>query len=372
MKIRITKNENLVRVWRSIQQLLLGAIGLALVTLVCFRFQVNSTTVALLYLIVIGLVSLQGSFVPSAMVSIVAYVCLDAFFTAPLFSLSMNQILDVVAPITYVTSALVITRLISRLRKSNEERQQAEETLRKAQAELAHVTRVMTMGEMATSIAHEINQPLAAIVNNASACLRWLESNSPNIDEAREAAQAIVRDGKRAGEVIARIRAILKKSDPEKGAVDISRAIRNVVSVARDEAVRNGIRLRLDLAEKIPNVEGDSVQLQQVILNLVMNSIEATAKVTDRPREILIRSHKNGSDTVLISVQDSGVGIDPQDVERIFEAFYTSKTQGLGMGLAISRSIVEEHRGQLWASSNNGPGTTFQFTLPTIGNNVRA
>ena len=368
MTTHIRENKKFVRIWRPIQQLLLGAVGLTLVTLICFRFQVNSTTVALLYLIVIGLVSLQGSFVPSAIVSIIAYICLDAFFTAPLFALGMNQILDVVAPITYVTSAFVVTRLISRLRKSNEQRQQAEETLRKKEAELAHVTRVMTMGEMATSIAHEINQPLAAVVNNASACLRWLGSDSPNIGEAREAAQAIVRDGKRAGEVIARIRAILKKTDPEKGALDISRAVREVVSVVRDEAVRNRIHLRLDLAEKLPNIEGDGVQLQQVILNLVMNSIEATAKVTDRPREILIRAYPSGSDTVLISVQDSGVGIDPRDVERIFDAFYTTKTQGLGMGLAISRSIIEGHRGQLWATPNNGAGTTFQFTLPTYRN----
>ncbi|HEU4713898.1 MAG TPA: ATP-binding protein [Pyrinomonadaceae bacterium] len=367
MTTRITEDKKLVRVWRPLQQLVLGAVGLALVTLVCFRFQVNSTTVALLYLIVIGLVSLQGSFVPSALVSIIAYICLDAFFTAPLFALGMNQILDIVAPITYVTSAFVVTRLISRLRKSNEQRQQAEETLRKKEAELAHVTRVMTMGEMAASIAHEINQPLAAVVNNASACLRWLSNDSPDLDEAREAAQAIVRDGKRAGDVIARIRAILKKTDPEKGPVDIKRAINDVVSVVRDEAERNRIQLRLDLAEALPTVHGDSVQLQQVILNLVMNSIEATSK-TDRSRKILIRGSLNAYDTVLVSVQDSGIGIDSQDVEKIFDAFYTTKTHGLGMGLAISRSIIEEHGGELWARANNGAGMTFQFTLLTYRN----
>jgi K+-sensing histidine kinase KdpD len=204
MEVVITKKVD--RLWSSIQLFLLGTAGLSLLTLVCFQYQVNSTTVALLYLIVIGLVSLEGNFVPAAIVSIIAYVCLDFFFTAPLFALGMNQILDVVAPITYVTSAFVITRLISRLRKANEERQRAQETLRKSQAELAHVTRVVTMGEIAASIAHEINQPLAAVVNNASACLRWLASDSLNLEEARDAAQAVVRDGKRAGEVIARIR----------------------------------------------------------------------------------------------------------------------------------------------------------------------
>jgi signal transduction histidine kinase len=363
MKVGSTKK--LHRLWKSTQQFLLGASGLALLTLICFRFHVNSTTVALLYLIVIGLVSLQGNFVSSAIISIIAYLCLDAFFTAPLFALGMNQILDVVAPITYVTSALVITRLVSRVRKLNEERQRAEETLRKSQAELAHVTRVMTMGEFAASIAHEINQPLAAVVNNASACLRWLASDSPDLEEAREAAQAVVRDGKRAGEVISRIRAILKKNDPEKEPVDISRAIRDVVSLVRDEALQNDVNLHLELTEELPNVWGDRVQLQQVILNLMMNGIEATAKLTDRPREILIRCHRNGSDKVAISVQDSGIGIDAQNVESIFDAFYTTKAHGLGMGLAISRSIIEGHGGELWATPNGGGGATFQFTLPT-------
>ena len=366
MTVVITKKLDLL--WNSIQQVLLGTAGLALLTFVCFRFQVNSTTVALLYLIVIGLVSLRGNFVSSTIVSILAYGCLDFFFTAPLFALGMNQILDIVAPITYVTAGFVITRLISRVHKLNEERQRAEETLRKAQAELAHVTRVMTMGEMATSIAHEINQPLAAVVNNASACLRWLSSDTPDLDEAREAAEAVVRDGKRAGEVIARIRAILKKTDAQKESVNISRAIRDVVSVAQDEALRNNVYLRLDLAEDLPAVEGDYVQLQQVILNLVMNGIEATAKLADRPREILIRARPNGSEKVLISVEDSGIGIDAQDVERIFDAFYTTKTHGLGMGLAISRSIIEGHGGELWATPNDGMGTVFQFTLPTYRN----
>lgn len=356
------------RVWNFTRQFLLGITGLTLVTWVCFRFQVNSTTVALLYLIVIGLVSLQGSFLPSGMVSMIAYVSLDSFFTAPLFALGMNQILDLVAPITYVTSAFVVTRLISRLRKSNEERQRAEETLRKAQAELAHVTRVMSMGEIATSIAHEVNQPLAAIVNNASACLRWLASDSPNVDEAQEAARAIVRDGTRAGEVIARIRASLRKTDPQKRPVDVSRTIRDVVSVLRDEAVRNSVDLRLNLTEPLPFVWGDRVQLQQVILNLMMNGIEATTKSLDQPREILIRTKHNGSEKVLISVQDSGIGINGQDVEKIFDPFYTTKPHGLGMGLAISRSIIEGHGGKLWATPNDGAGMTFQFTLPTYRN----
>jgi signal transduction histidine kinase len=356
-------NHSQSKFWSFGSQFLLGTIALALLTLVCFRYQVNSTTVALLYLIVIGLVSLQGNFIPSALVSIIAYICLDFFFTEPLFTLGMSQILDIVAPITYVTSAIVITRLISNARRSNEERKRAEEILRKAQAELAHVTRVMTMGEMATSIAHEINQPLSAVVNNASACLRWLAGDSPNLDEAREAAQRIIRDGKRASEVIQRIRTFLRKADTEKTRLDLNKIIQEVLTLTRKEAERSDITVRMDLDTDLPKVLGDRVQLQQVILNLVINAIEAISAVTDGPRELVIGSHEHENDKVLVYVQDSGMGVDGQSAQSIFDPFYTTKSNGMGMGLAISRSIVEDHGGRLWAASNDGPGATFQFTI---------
>jgi C4-dicarboxylate-specific signal transduction histidine kinase len=244
-----------------------------------------------------------------------------------------------------------------------EDRKRAEETLRKSQAELAHVTRVMTMGELAASIAHEVNQPLSAIVNNGSACLRWLDGAAPNLDEAREAARRIIRDGNRAGEVIARIRAFLRKTDTEKARLDINQTIQEVVILTRNEAVRKGVLLRMDLAVDLAPVLGDRVQLQQVILNLVMNGVEAMASAPDLPRELLIRSRQYESDKVLVAVQDSGVGLDGQSLDNIFNAFYTTKPQGLGMGLAISRSIVEDHGGRLWVETNDGPGATFQFTL---------
>jgi C4-dicarboxylate-specific signal transduction histidine kinase len=356
-------SHKLSKFWRSGAQFLLGSLALASLTFVCFRYHVNSTTVALLYLIVIGLVSLQGNFVPSIVVSLIAYLCLDIFFTEPLFTLGMNQFLDIVAPITYVTSAFVITRLISNARRSNEERKRAEEILRKAQAELAHVTRVMTMGEMATSIAHEINQPLAAVVNNASACVRWLAADSPNLDEAREAAQRIIRDGKRASEVIQRIRTFLRKADAEKTRLDLNKAIQEVLTLTRKEAERGDVTVRMDLDSDLPNVLGDRVQLQQVILNLVLNGIEAMSTVTDRPRELLIGSRQYEADKVLVYMQDSGIGIDGHNGECIFDPFYTTKSNGMGMGLAISRSIVEDHGGQLWAATNEGAGAIFQFTI---------
>jgi signal transduction histidine kinase len=360
---RFSMKHRLSTFWNSGAQFLLGSIALALLTFICFRYQVNSTTVALLYLIVIGLVSLQGRFVPSAMVSIIAYVCLDFFFTEPLFTLGMNHTLDIVAPITYVTSAFVITRLISNVRKSNEERKRAEETLRKSQAELAHVTRVMTMGEMAASIAHEINQPLAAVVNNASACVRWLAADSPNLDEAREAAQRIINDGNRASEVIRRIRTFLRKSDTEKTRLDLNKTIQEVIILTRKEAQGNDVTLRTNLDVDLPRVLGDRVQLQQVILNLVVNGIEAMASVTDRPRELVIGARQHETDKVLVYVRDSGVGLNRQNGDCIFDAFYTTKPNGMGMGLAISRSIVEDHGGCLWAAANEGPGATFQFTI---------
>jgi PAS domain S-box-containing protein len=243
------------------------------------------------------------------------------------------------------------------------DQKRAEESLRKTQSELAHVTRVMTMGELAASIAHEVNQPLAAIVANGSACLRWLMGDSPNLGEARETAQRIIRDGKRASDIISRIRGLVRKTDPEKTPLDINQAVREVINLTQSEAVGKGVALRTELASELPFVLGDRVQLQQVILNLVMNAIEAMNTVADRPREMLIRSSQHESDQLLVAVQDSGIGIDSQNLGKIFDHFYTTKSQGMGMGLAISRSIVQSHGGQLWAVPNDGPGATFQFTL---------
>ena len=350
------KSNQPARFWPSAAQGLLGSLGLALLTFVCFRFRVQSTTVALLYLIVIVLVSLKGNLTPAAFVSIIAYFCLDFFFTSPLFHLAMNQPLDIVAPIAFLTTAIVITRLITQVRAS-------EETLRKAQAELAHISRVMTMGELAASIAHEINQPLAAIANNGSACLRWLAGDSPNLEEARKTAQHIIRDGQRAGEVIARIRSLLRKTEAKKTRLDINQTIQEIITLTRNEATRKSVTLRLELAPDLPPVWGDRVQLQQVMLNLVMNGIESMAAKTGPPPELLIYSKRYETDQILVAVQDFGVGLGSQNIEEIFNAFFTTKAQGLGMGLAISRSIVEDHGGRLWVTPNEGAGATFQFTL---------
>jgi PAS domain S-box-containing protein len=245
------------------------------------------------------------------------------------------------------------------------ERKRAEEVLQKAQAELAHVTRVTTMSALTASIAHEVNQPLGAIVTNANAALRWLAHQPPNLAEARETLGRIVQDGHRAGAVIGRVRTLLRKTATITTRLDLNELIRETVALVQGEVRRHRIRLRTALAPDLPPVAGDRVQLQQVVLNLVLNGLEAMKEGAERPRELLIRSRLDETGAVLVAVHDTGVGLDPQHVERVFEAFYTTKPEGLGMGLAICRSIIEAHGGQLWASANKPRGAVFQFTLPS-------
>jgi PAS domain S-box-containing protein len=245
------------------------------------------------------------------------------------------------------------------------ERKRAEEALREAQAALAHVTRVATLGELTASIAHEINQPLGAVVNNASACVRWLAAQ--NLEEARRSAALVIADGHRAGEIIGRIRALAKKAPPHKDWLDLNTTIRDVIALARSEVHRHGVAVETHLAAEVPRILGDRIQVQQVLLNLVMNAIEAMSEVGAGPRELWVSSERVAATEVVIAVRDSGPGFDPQSLDRLFDAFYTTKPHGLGMGLAISRSIVAAHGGRLWASANDGRGATFQFTLPIGG-----
>ena len=247
------------------------------------------------------------------------------------------------------------------------ERKRAEEALREAQAELTHITRVTTLGEMTASIAHEINQPLAAVVNNASACLRWLAGQVPNLEEARQSAALIIADGHRAGEIISRIRALAKKAPPQKDWVNINETILEVIALARSEVQGNRVSLQTQLSDDVPLIVGDRIQLQQVILNLITNAIEAMSGVDERPRVVQVGSSKDESQGVRVAVRDSGPGLDPKSLDHLFTAFYTTKPQGMGMGLAISRSIIEAHGGRVWAVPNDGPGATFQFTLHVGG-----
>jgi two-component system, LuxR family, sensor kinase FixL len=245
------------------------------------------------------------------------------------------------------------------------ERNKAQSALRRAEAELAHVNRVMTLGELTASIAHEINQPLAGIVANGAACLRWLDRKPPELGEAREAVESVISDGMRASDVIQRIRALSRKTDLQTMQLDINDVIDDVVRLVGRVALDHHVLLRLELAPTLPPVLGDRVQLQQVIINLVMNGMEAMAGVADRARGLTIRSrHEDGQ--VLIEVQDAGVGIEPENVDILFNAFFTTKPDGMGMGLSICRSIIEAHGGRIRASRNAGAGATFRFTLPAV------
>ena len=241
-------------------------------------------------------------------------------------------------------------------------RRHVEDMVRKARDELTHAARLATMGELAASIAHEVNQPLASVVTNASAGLRWLARAVPDLDEAREALEHIARDGKRAADVVARVRAMSRKAATERKPLDINETIRGVVMMTEGELRKQRVALTVNYADDLPVITGDRVQLQQVVLNLMMNGIEAMTAVVDRPRELAMSTTRDG-EQVRVSVRDFGTGVPPEVMSRMFDSFYTTKSSGLGIGLSISRSIVEDHGGRLWAAANDGPGTTFQFTI---------
>jgi C4-dicarboxylate-specific signal transduction histidine kinase len=240
----------------------------------------------------------------------------------------------------------------------------AEEALDRARSELARVARVTSLGALAASIAHEVNQPLSGIITNAGTCVRMLDADPPNVDGARETARRTIRDGNRASEVITRLRALFGKRDTSTESVNLNEAAREVIALSLGELQRNRVTLRAEFADELPSVTGDRVQLQQVILNLFLNAFDAMRGVDDRPRQLVIQTERDGGDRVRLSVQDAGVGLDPQSLDRLFEAFYTTKIGGMGIGLSVSRSIIESHHGHLWATPNQGPGATFSFSLP--------
>ena len=255
-----------------------------------------------------------------------------------------------------VEAALVISRDLT-------EHVLASEALRHAQADLAHVSRMTSMGELTASLAHEVNQPIAAAITCASTCVRWLTREEPDLGEAREAALAAVRNGRRAADIINRIRAISRKGESNRQLVDINEVIQEILVLLQNEARRYSISIRTNLDPGLPLVMADSVQVQQVMMNLIMNSIDAT-KDADRKREISIASQTVEDRQLMVSVSDTGVGLPPQQADKIFEAFFTTKAHGIGMGLRISRSIVESHGGRLWAAANSSCGASFYFTLP--------
>jgi PAS domain S-box-containing protein len=251
------------------------------------------------------------------------------------------------------------------------DRKQAEEAARASerryheiQMEMAHANRIATIGQLSASIAHELNQPLTGIITNCSTCLRMLTGDPPNLDGARETVRRTMRDSHRASEVITRLRALFSKREATVESVDLNESTREVIALSRGELQKSRVVVRTELADDLPLVTGDRVQLQQVVLNLLLNSLDAMNGVKDRLRQLVIRTERWEGDCVCVSVQDSGVGFDPHAVDKLFEAFYTTKHDGMGMGLSVSRSIIESHHGRLWAAPNDGPGATFSFSIP--------
>ncbi len=480
------KSGSASRVGLFIARFLLGGVALAVVTLIGSPFEVHRGAVALTYLMIVAVVSLTGDLISSAAIAIAAALCLRYFFAPPTGSARIDKPLDVAALVTFLATAAIITRLISKMQQLTQElqrreaylaeaqrlahtgswvwrvkgrdalhlseewyriygfdpdecipnwearlerihpedrakwqgaldratgeksdyemefrilladgtvkyihtvghpvlnasgdliqfvgsstditeRKRAEEALREAQADLARVSRVTTMGELTASLAHEVNQPIAAAVTNANTCLRWLTRDHPDVEEARAAASRIVKDGTRAAEIISRIRLLFKKGAPQRELVDVNEVVREMIVLLRGEATRHNILVRTELAAGLPAVMGDRVQLQQVLMNLMINGIDAMKDV-DGARELAVKSQRGENEQLQVSVSDTGVGLPVQQADQIFNAFFTTKPHGTGMGLRISRSIIESHGGRLWAVGNSPRGASFNFTLPS-------
>ena len=249
--------------------------------------------------------------------------------------------------------------------QATNELERASEALRELQVKMSRAAQVATVSELAASIAHEVNQPLSGIITNANTGLRMLAADPPNLDGARETVRRTLRDGNRAADVITRLRALFSKKEFAVEPLDLNEVTREVVSLSLSHLQRNRVILHSELVDELPTINGDRIQLQQVILNLLRNASDAMADVHDRPRQLLVKTEREDGGRVRLSVRDAGVGLDPENMEKLFDAFYTTRTEGMGVGLSISRSIIERHQGRLWAEPNEGPGATFSFSIPS-------
>lgn len=310
---------------------------------------------------------------PGLFAVLISTLVVEYFFVPPFYSFSVSTTAEAYFA-AFVACALIASWVSSSKSRTEEalmaardqlEMRVSERTaeLMKTQAELAHLSQVLSMGELTSSIAHEISQPLTAVVTHGHACVEWLSANPPNLEKARLTADRIIQDGTRAGAVLSRIRALFKQETPAKDWFDLNEVIHELTVFLRDEALRRHVPIQTELAAHLPKVKGDRVQLQQVLLNLIMNALDAMLEITGRPKELLISTSASGA-TVLVTVKDCGIGLDPETEGKIFEPFFTTKPHGTGLGLSISRSIIESHQGRLWAEPNPGRGAIFQFTLP--------
>jgi C4-dicarboxylate-specific signal transduction histidine kinase len=366
------------------------SVAVALViSLLLDRYLVSAP--ASLFLCAVMFSAWYGGVRPGLLAVALSLLAFVYYFVTPIYSLYL-PIAELPRVIIFLVSALFVgslssaqrsateslrharddlSRTVQELRRTNEalqreniERQQAQEALHQAQSNLAHVSRVTMMGELTASLAHEVNQPITAAVTNANTCVRWLAGDTPNIQEARDAAIRSAKDGARAADIISRIRLLFEKGSPVREPVDINEVIREIAILLRSEAARYSISVRTELDTALPRLIGDHVQLQQVIMNLVLNGIDAMKDMDDK-RELLITSERWEDEQVLVTVRDTGIGLPPQQADQIFEAFFTTKLHGTGMGLSISRSIVESHGGRLWADGDSAGGATFHLALPS-------
>jgi C4-dicarboxylate-specific signal transduction histidine kinase len=314
------------------------------------------------FLLAVTVSSLFGGLGPGLLSVGFSAVAFDHFFLARTFPVPPEPAVYMRFAV-FLAAALLITGLMEMKRRVEQSRNRAEEALRQAQADMAHVNRVTTMGELTASLAHELNQPVAAALTDANTCLRWLMREHPDLEEARAAASRMVKDAARAGEILKRIRLPFERGSSEQELLAVNEVIREMVLLLRSEASRRSVTVLTELAADLPQVMGDRVQLQQVLMNLMINGIDAMKDVNGT-RELVINSQRADNEQVQVSIRDTGVGLPPQQADQVFNAFFTTKPHGTGMGLRISRSIVESHGGRLWAGGNSPCGACFYFTLP--------
>jgi C4-dicarboxylate-specific signal transduction histidine kinase len=344
--------------WFSTVVCLFGIAVLVALAYACLLLGVVFATAGFLLLVVVVVLSTEGNYACSVILSLAAVGCLVYFFSPPLFDFRVEKQEDLVALLAFLTTSMIITGLSAKIRRISEEE------LQQTRGELARFARVAILGELTASVAHELNQPLAGLASSGDACRRWLASQPPNIERANQSLNRIIRDADRASKVVERVRGLAKNTPPQKAAVSVKEALREVIVLTRGEVEQNDIRLETQFADGLPLIWADRIQLQQVCLNLIVNAIESIKTLRSGPRNLLVRAEQGASDGVLVTVSDTGAGFDSTNTEDIFNAFYTTKPEGMGMGLAISRSIIEAHGGRLWASGNIPRGANFQFMLP--------
>ncbi len=338
---------------------LFGILALAMLAFACLLSGADLTTTGFSLLLCVVLLSNFGDYAVGLSLSVVAVACLSYFFIPPIFSFRVERYGDLVVLFAFFITSVFITGLAARVRR------RSTEELQHTRGDLARFARAAVLGELTASIAHEINQPLAGVVSGANACRRWLAAEPPNTERASQSLDRVMRDAERASKVIERVRDLIKNVPPQKTAVSVNEAIREVILLTRGEVDRHRIKLESLFDDDLPPVCVDRIQFQQVCLNLIVNAIEAIKDRRNGPRNLSIRATKDSSNYVLITFSDTGMGINSDNIEDIFSAFYTTKPGGIGMGLAISRSIIEAHGGRLWASGSAPWGAEFQLSLPT-------